>query len=125
MLIVVTGAFGLSIWSSVSALARDAVEPVFSEASLWGMVFYELLILAILLPVLWFRGWTPQSLGLQWQLRDVVMGLGLLAVCLVATYPLTLLNGLIGGGESQFDAMVVGQLSITAVLAISLINPIF
>ncbi|WP_311239926.1 MULTISPECIES: CPBP family intramembrane glutamic endopeptidase [unclassified Xanthomonas] len=122
---MVKGAFGLSIWSSVSALARDAVEPVFSDASLWGMVLYELLLLAILLPVLRFRGWTLQSLGLQWQLREVVMGLSLLVGCLVATYPLTQLNGPMGGAGSSFGAMVAGQLSITAVLAISLINPIF
>ncbi|TXD44308.1 CPBP family intramembrane metalloprotease [Xanthomonas campestris] len=125
LLIVVTIAFGLSIWSSVSAVARDAVEPVFSDASLWGMVFYELLVLAILLPVLWFRGWRPQSLGLQWQLRDLAAGLGLLAVCLLVTYPLTLLNWSLGSNTHPFDAMVAGQLSITAVLAISLINPIF
>lgn len=55
LLIVVTIAFGLLIWSSLSAVARDAIEPVFSDASLWGMVFYELLVLAILPPVLWFR----------------------------------------------------------------------
>ncbi|WP_258078145.1 CPBP family intramembrane glutamic endopeptidase [Xanthomonas axonopodis pv. vasculorum] len=47
LLLVVTIAFGLSIWFSVSALVRDAVEPVFSDASLWGMVLYELLLLAI------------------------------------------------------------------------------
>ncbi|WP_338338595.1 type II CAAX endopeptidase family protein [Xanthomonas euvesicatoria] len=125
LLIVVTIAFGLLIWSSLSAVARDAIEPVFSDASLWGMVVYELLVLAILLPVLWFRGWRPQSLGLQWQLRDLAAGLGLLAVCLLLTYPLTLLNWSSGSNTNPFDAMVAGRLSIAAVLAISLINPIF
>ncbi|WP_425510584.1 hypothetical protein [Xanthomonas euvesicatoria] len=124
LLIVVTIAFGLLIWSSLSAVARDAIEPVFSDASLWGMVVYELLVLAILLPVLWFRGWRPQSVGLQWQLRDLAAGLGLLAVCLLLTYPLTLLNWSSGSNTNPFDAMVAGRLSIAAVLGPRLVSPV-
>ncbi|WP_022972858.1 hypothetical protein [Xanthomonas maliensis] len=45
--------------------------------------------------------------------------------CWRSTYPLTLLNGRVGGDPNPTDALLAGQLSIASVLAISLINPIF
>ncbi|MDQ1091677.1 hypothetical protein QE400_001090 [Xanthomonas sacchari] len=52
LLLVVAVAFGLPIYSSTMAVLAPTVEPSFSDASLWWMVCYELLLLALLLPVL-------------------------------------------------------------------------
>ncbi|MBO9829545.1 CPBP family intramembrane metalloprotease [Xanthomonas sp. A2111] len=126
LLLVVAVAFGLPIYWSALAVLAPVVEPSFSDANLWGMVFYELLVLALLLPTLWFRGWTPQALGLQWQARDIGVGLALLAACLVATYPLNLLSDSVAAEVNpSMDAMVAGPLSAGVVVLVSLLNPIF
>lgn len=126
LLVVVTIAFGLPIYWSFSAVLAPTIEASFSEAGLWGMVFYELLVLALLVPVLWFRGWTPHALGLQWQGRDVRPALGLLIACIAACYPVSWLGAdMAEGVNPSMDAMVAGKLSLAAVVAISLINPIF
>lgn len=126
VLFVATVAFGLPIYSSLSAVLAPVVEPSFSQGSLWGMVVYELLVLALLGSVLWFRGWRPQELGLQWQARDMRPALGLLVACIVACYPLNWLGAHMAEGMNpSMDAMVAGSLSLAAVVAISLINPVF
>lgn len=126
LVVVIAIALGLPIYSSFSALLAPAVERSFSAANLWGMVFYELVVLALLIPVLWFRGWTPQALGLQWQGRDIYPAIGLLMACIVACYPLRWLGaGMAEGVNPSLEAMVAGKLTLTAVLAISLVNPIF
>lgn len=126
LLLVIAVAFGLPIYWSALAVLAPVVEPSFSDANLWGMVFYELLVLALLLPTLWFRGWTPQALGLQWQARDLGVGLALLAACLVATYPLNMLNDSVAAEVNpSMDAMVAGPLSAGVVVLVSLLNPIF
>lgn len=126
LVVVIATALGLPIYSSFSGVLAPAVERSFSAASLWGMVFYELVVLALLIPVLWFRGWTPQALGLQWQGRDIRPAIGLLMACIVACYPLGWLGaGMAEGVNPSLDAMVAGKLTLTAVVAVSLINPIF
>jgi len=126
LLAIVAIALGLPIYWSFSAVLAPTVEPSFSEASLWGMVLYELLVLALLVPVLWFRGWTLQVLGLHWQRRDIRSAIGLLIACIVACYPLNWLGaGMAEEVNPSMDAMVAGKLSPTAVVAVSLLNPIF
>ncbi|QNH14532.1 type II CAAX endopeptidase family protein [Xanthomonas sp. SI] len=101
-------------------------EPSFSAEGLWGLAFYELLVVALLVPALWFRGWTPQALGLQWQGRDIRPAIGLLIACIVACYPVEWLGKDIDEAVNpSMDAMVAGKLSLAAVVAVSLINPIF
>ncbi|OAX54344.1 CPBP family intramembrane glutamic endopeptidase [Xanthomonas graminis] len=126
LLAVVATAFGLPIYWSLSAVPAPAAEASFSAASLWGMVFYELLVLALLVPVLWCRGWTPHALGLQWQGRDIRPAIGLLVACIVACYPVQRLGTYMAEEVNpSMDAMVAGKLSLAAVVAVSLINPIF
>ena len=125
-MVVVATAFGLPIYWSLSDVLAPAVVPSFSEAGLWGTVFYELLVLALLVPVLWFRGWTPHALGLQWQGHDIRPAIVLLVACIVACYPLEWLGTDVDEAVNpSMDAMVAGKLSLAAVVAVSLINPIF
>ncbi|WIH04791.1 CPBP family intramembrane metalloprotease [Xanthomonas translucens pv. graminis] len=126
LLVVVATAFGLPIYWSLSAVPAPTAEASFSAASLWGMVFYELLVLALLFPVLWFRGWTPRTLGLRWQGRDIRPAIGLLVACILACYPVQWLGTYMAEEVNpSMDAMVAGKLSLAAVVAVSLINPIF
>lgn len=126
LLFVIATALGLPIYWSLSAVLAPAAEPAFSEAGLWGLAFYELLVLALLVPVLWFRSWTPQALGLQWHGRDIRAAIGLLIACLAACYPLNWLGAdMAEEVNPSMDAMVAGKLSPAAVVAVSLINPIF
>lgn len=119
-------AFGLLIYASFSVVLSPATEAVFSEEGMQGLLAYELAILALLAPTLWIRGWRPQALGLQMQARDLLPALGLLAACMAATYPLTWLQGNMAEGiNPSTDAMVAGRLSLTTVVAVSIINPIF
>jgi len=125
-LVVVTTAFGLPIYWSLSAVLAPIAEPSFSAEGLWGLAFYELLVVALLVPALWFRGWTPQALGLQWQGRDIRPAIGLLIAGIVACYPVEWLGKDIDEAVNpSMDAMVAGKLSLAAVVAVSLINPIF
>ncbi len=126
LLVVVATAFGLPIYWSLSAVLAPVAEPSFSAEGLWGLAFYELLVVALLVPVLWFRGWTPQALGLQWQRRDIRPAIGLLVACIVACYPVEWLGTYMSEDVNpSMDAMVAGKLSLAAVVAVSLINPIF
>lgn len=126
LLVVVAIAFGLPIYWSFSAVLAAEVDVSFSEASLWSMVFYELLVMAVLGPALWLRGWSAQALGLHWQRRDTWQALGLLIACIAACYPVSLLGAFMAEGVNpSMDAMVASNLSLAAVVAISLVNPVF
>lgn len=126
LLVVVAIAFGFPIWSSTSAVVSGDLAASFSGPSLWAMVFYELLVLALLVPLLWFRGWRPQALGLRWQGREILAGFGLLLACIVACYPLQWLGAFMAEDlNPPMDALVAGRLPLAAVVAISLVNPIF
>lgn len=126
LLVVVAIAFGLPIYWSFSAALTADVDASFTEASLWSMVFYELLVMAVLGPALRLRGWNAQALGLRWQRRDIWPALGLLIACIAACYPVNLLGAFMAEGVNPSrDAMVAGNLSLAAVVAISLINPVF
>ncbi|KAF1705914.1 CPBP family intramembrane glutamic endopeptidase [Pseudoxanthomonas sacheonensis] len=125
-LIVVAIAFGFLIYSSVSAALAPVVEPSFSEGGLWGTVIYELFVLALLCPVLWLRGWKPQELGMELRSQDIWPAVGLLIACMVANYPLTWVGDQMAEGiNPSMDAMVAGRLSLSAVVVLSIINPIF
>ncbi|QNH23135.1 CAAX protease self-immunity [Xanthomonas sp. GW] len=107
-------------------MLAPVAEPSFSAEGLWGLAFYELLVLALLVPVLWFRGWTPHVLGLQWQGRDIRPAIGLLIACIVACYPVEWMGTYMAEEVNpSMDAMVAGKLSLAGVVVVSLINPIF
>jgi len=126
LLFVVAVAFALPIYSSALAVMSPTAAPPFSDAALWGIVFSESLVLALLLPTLWLRGWTPQVLGLQWQARDLGPGVALTVACVLATSPLILLDGSVATEVNpSMDAMVAGPLSVGVVVLVSLINPVF
>ena len=88
-LVVVCGAFGMPILSSIMSLGADgAAAPsagrgvVFDDAVLIGIVVFELVQAAFLIWFLHVRGWTLEKVGLQISWR----GTGLGWLLLLATY---------------------------------------
>jgi membrane protease YdiL (CAAX protease family) len=88
-LVVVCGAFGMPILSSIMSLgAGGAASPataggvVFDDAVLIGIVVFELVQAAFLIWFLHVRGWTLEKVGLQISWR----GTGLGWLLLLATY---------------------------------------
>lgn len=125
-LIVMAIAFGFPIYSSLAGALTPVVEPSFSEGSLWGLIIYELFVLALLGPVLWLRGWKPQELGMEFRSQDIWPALGLLIACMAVNYPMLWLDDQMAEGVNpSMDAMVAGRLSLSAVVVASVINPIF
>jgi len=82
-LIVVVGAFGLLVLTSLVVLidpsAMPAMPPITND-DLWQSVYYEVFALAVLGSFLGARKWTFERLGIAVDLRDTVIGLGLMAV---------------------------------------------
>jgi membrane protease YdiL (CAAX protease family) len=64
--------------AAVLALQPNAgPTPPITDTHLSGIVVYELVVFAILLPFLQARGWTMERLGIRASVRDSLIGLGL------------------------------------------------
>jgi membrane protease YdiL (CAAX protease family) len=91
-LIVVCGAFGMPIFSSIMSLgdggagAPGGSAVVFDDAVLIGIVVFEIVQAAFLVWFLHVRGWTLEKVGLQVTWRGTGMGW----LLLVATYVLAM-----------------------------------
>src|SRR5882724_11035255 len=82
--VVVGGAFGYPIIVSLLRGFGLQQQKVISGHNLLMLGAYELVVGAFLLSFLWFRGWTPQKIGLQPTSRDTGIGLLLLAASTIA-----------------------------------------
>jgi len=96
-LVVVCGAFGMPIFSSILSLgARGGAAPsgagglVFNDAVLIGIVVFEVVQAAFLIWFLHVRGWTLEKIGLRITWRGTGMGwlllLGTYVVAMVAQH---------------------------------------
>lgn len=125
-LVIMGVAFGLPIYSSVSIALAANKGGGFSDGSLAGMIIWELTILTALGLLLWLRGWTPTMLGLRFQWRDLKPALVLFVACVAAVQPLNLLAVYLSeAANPSFDVFVSGTLSLSAIVALSIVNPIF
>lgn len=125
---VVTVAFGYFIYGSLWALwvAQPTDDLALSDASMIGVVVVELVLFSLLAPLLWWRGWRPEVLGLGFTWRDVGTGCALFLACVIASSLLmTGLALLAGGMGSLWERMEGAPLSVLAILALSIVNPIF
>lgn len=119
-------AFALPLLGSLMAWLTPGSGVGFSNALLTGMIVQELLVLLVLGTVLYLRGWRPAELGLAFGWRDVGMGCVLAVACVLATYPLQLLQGMmVKQANPSFEDIVAGSLSLGTVVAVSLVNPVF
>ena len=128
MAAVIAAAFGIFlVCNIISLMLGEADEPAtVSESGMWVNVAIELVIGA----VVWFglhrRGWTFQAIGLgRPDRRDPVQGIGLAVVCWVLDLLLLTAAGAIFPGLLTGGVETSGPLSLSAVLLVSLVNPIY
>jgi len=84
-LVVVTWAFGLSIFTSILSLGVAHQAPVFNDLALMSVLIFELLQFAFLTWFLRIRGWTLQKIGLEVSWRSTGAGV-VLAVLLYGLF---------------------------------------
>ncbi len=126
--IVVAGAFGLSIISSITMAVHPPAGPMHSEPGMWHMVALEATVLVILGGFLRLRGWTLERMGLQSHWMDGVHGLALAAGAYLTFYfALSILSALAPQlATSAAKAQVVpASLSPAVVAAIVLVNSFY
>lgn len=125
---VIAGAFGLFIVESV----RQAVLPtttIYTEGRLWHVLIYELPVMAVLLLILKFRGWTLAGMGLRPALSDPLIGIGLAIASYVAFYA-TLWSVWFAALTFRWPLPMASIslqhcIPLATAIAVSLVNPIF
>jgi uncharacterized protein len=100
-----------------------------SEPRLRMLLAFELPVGAALIAFLRVRGWTASSLGApRPTLKDVLVGLGLAVVLTLSYAILFVIMGSLRPGTQWIsieDLQSAGQPGLRAILAVSIINPVF
>jgi membrane protease YdiL (CAAX protease family) len=128
--VVVAGAFGLTIVSSVLALLHHhtgSAGP--AEMGVWRTVGLEAITLVVLGAFLWGRGWTAKRMGLDTHWIDGLWGLALAAGSYVAIFLVFLLLAKLAPGliphAGKTAASVTPALTPYAVGALVLVNALY
>lgn len=117
---VFTVAWVPNILAAVAWFAFQPAPVAVDQEAIWSGLFFEAIILAIVLPVLWLRGWTWARLGLSWRWRDMLVGL---AIAVALTVVLQLIDLATGGGPEPVS--IAPHLNPIPVVAFSLLNAFF
>jgi membrane protease YdiL (CAAX protease family) len=107
---------------------QEVTTGAFTDEHLVGLVLYELLVAAILVPWLSSRGWSPRKIAGAPGPRDIVMGLGLWLLslaCVKAGWWAFQFVDLESARRLQTMPAFEGGASVAAVLVVSILNPIF
>jgi membrane protease YdiL (CAAX protease family) len=130
-LVVVTWAFGLSIFASIMALGvpSDSAAPVFTNAELLATIIFEVIQLAFLTWFLRIRGWTLEKFGLSFSWRGTAAGIVLLGL----TYGMAMGAEYIAQIVFDYDLEAAAargpkvdpDLSMQLVFLVSVVNGIF
>jgi membrane protease YdiL (CAAX protease family) len=129
--VVVTAlAFGTPVYSSLVALtstsASHGSSAVFSDASLWALVAYEVVVTSALVIFLSLRGWTIRDIGFTPSIRDTALGIPLLLGAYSAYYALWYAFAAVGGTAQEMPSeMLTHGLSINTVISASCVNGLF
>ena len=126
--IVITIAFGPLILESLLYVFLPHPPAKFSDSQLASLLVYEISILAALLGFLHLRGWTLAQLGLRVTIADTLIGVALAVVGDLASVAAYWAIAVVW--PQAADAMASTQigsqeLSLWAVVAVSVVNPIF
>ena len=126
--VVIVGAFGILIAASLVAAVRPAARGEMSDAYLASVLTYELTVMAVLLPFLRVRGWGLKRFGIRVSAIDTLAGFGLALANFLTFY---LAYGLVASLWPQaalamsMPGFLSKELSLSAVIAVSIVNPIF
>jgi uncharacterized protein len=119
-------AFGYFILGSIlSLMAPPTSEPIYDDG-LRSLFSYELAVFAFLAGFLWLRGWNHRKIGLKPTLGDTGMGVVLTIVAYIIYFIIwhLVVNFFPNLGQHA-DGLVEPNLSLSSVVFLSLINPVF
>jgi len=126
--IVVAGAFGLFIVTSLFMAVHPIAVPQHSESGLWQLAIHEIIVLGLLGSFLIARGWTLTRIGLMPTLIDTAIGLGLaLAAYLAYAFAWSVLVAVslpLAQAAANVKVMPT-QLSLVTVAAVCVVNPLY
>ncbi len=130
-LIVVLGAFGLFLLSNLVLLldpsAISAVPPITND-QLQQTVYYEIVALSVLGAFLRARKWTFERLGIGADLRDTIIGVGLMVLVYVISAVIQTIAASVAPSMVETAAKVLrlGEpLGLGTVAVTSLVNSVF
>jgi membrane protease YdiL (CAAX protease family) len=122
--LVVLLAFGLFLLASFQAVFSPAPAPTTTPAHLDGLVMFECLVLLIAVPLLKWRGWTRDGLGLAGRAADIPAGVGLALLVLFA-YPVLLQLAAAAGfafDGAETTSPIASHVGLGRVITLSLVN---
>jgi membrane protease YdiL (CAAX protease family) len=127
--IVVLGAFGYFIVTSVLTLMWPGDAGHFSDAHLANLIVLELILLSLLLGFLYVRGWTFAAIADRERAVDLLIGFALaLAAYLASWFIFYALSTAWPGAAGAMDTpglFTERSLSLVMVIAVSIVNPVF
>jgi membrane protease YdiL (CAAX protease family) len=125
--IVLVGAFGLFVLSSILAVVNPKTAPPITESHLRSNLIYETSVFLLLTVFLWLRDWTPARLGLKYQGLDALLGMALMMVTYAVFVAIIVLIGAFGYDIESLSAanLVAPDLKLVTVVVGSLVNALF
>jgi membrane protease YdiL (CAAX protease family) len=126
--IVVVGAFGVFVLASLIWMFNPPSAAPITEQGLVGLVEHELIVLLVLGWFLRERGWRLDALGFSPDLKNTQAGLALALAAYLAYLASWALAALLVpslGSSVGGDGLVGSSPRLAAVVAISIVNPIF
>ena len=118
----------LLIAASLLAAVRPAARGQMSDAYLASVLGYELTVMAVLLPFLRVRGWSLTRFGIRVTAVDTLIGFGLALADFIIFYMAYTILASVWPRAALAMAMpgfLSKDLSLSAVIAVSIVNPIF
>jgi uncharacterized protein len=106
---------------------RPLAGEAYSDASLYGLVAFEAILVAIWVPVLRRLGWSLRGITRGWEWKDLARGVMLAVVAWVVPWVIIRLGTLIAPSfvEPVSAAKITGDVSWFAVVSMSLLNAVF
>jgi len=121
-------ALGLFVFSSIWVVFHPSSHTHHSIATLIRLVFYELGVFAVLLPLLRLRGWTFAKIGLRPTLRDTGIGIALFAAAYCAWAGIWFATVVLSPSTAMnilAAPVMVERVPLALTIAVSLVNSLF
>ncbi len=125
--IVVLAAFGYPIFSNILVLVMPpGAQHLINESQLRFLLVYESVLMLVLWKFLSMRGWSFQQLGLAFRLKDIGAGFALaIAPYAVNFLIMAAVIYFSPAAPSRVGSLVAPGIDLTAIIAVSLLNPVF
>jgi uncharacterized protein len=119
---------GVWIIQPLVASRADADAVTFTDQHLLGVVFYEVLVAASLVPWLVMRGWSPRSVAGAPVPSDVAHGVAVCLLVMVSTWLVWVTLIAVNADAAHAlanGAQFAGGASAAAIVLLSVLNPVF